>query len=412
MLFFVEIPTLKRKEVLDMDIWGSVSGWITEKILDHIFQRIKQINVRYQKILRWLGIFFLIISIICLGWHMLSDALYLRVTELSFAQDNSPITQEIYARSLPSFLMMFTGIIDLIIWAAYGLLCVEKKQNAEVFRAKIDEKDAENRRKRRESLAKNIRIANLLTAYVHQHDNSLIDNEKWISIQGNDKQLIAYRKIVVTHYFKLFDDYCKKIISFIAPHIREINPDDTVNISIKLFFESATGTTKVICLGRALFEDNAQSLESVSERICDDWDKILSGSYAVTDDYALSLIMNPSSKHEVFRCGNISEYKKTVESVSLRENTPKYRYRIPADVTRNFNATLVCPILMYESISTGTYRVAGALCLDTTNSYSDWNTNQSFEENVISFAAACIAPLIEYSMKDLKTINDAMKKAA
>lgn len=394
-----------------MDVWSIIRDWFVEKVLDRIWDKIRTHNVSYQKLLVRLGLVFLAVFIICVWWHMVNDELTVKVTKSFLDQDGNVCYNEVYERSLPSILLIIAFVIDFVIWGAYFLLRIEKAQNAEKYRTEIALIREEKTNEGRGRVTENIRLAHTLLAYANQHDKSQIETEKWLSIQSNKTQLIGYRNRIVTKYFDLFDTYCRKIGTYIVPFIREKNPKDTVNISVKLFFEGAAGVQKVICLGKSINRANHQ-YDNDSVRRCSNWENLLKNSYSVADDYAMSLLIEPEKEDMIFRCGDVAEFTKTRAHISEMENDPKSAYHVPHSVKREFNATLVCPILVYTDLSDGAYRVVGAVCVDTTSSYTEWNASHSFEENVITYAASCIAPLIAHSMDDVSKIDEAIRTAA
>lgn len=382
-------------------MFEGIRDWVIGKFLDWFIEPLKKVNINYEKLLRILGIALIVIPFITFFSSLVNDSLSICIGPIIEQKSGNTTLEPIFEHKLMPTIAVILSFMDIVIWCLYVLLKIEKKNNAATYK-----------RNMRSEVARSIKAPNVLLAFSDQNDKCLIEPEKWASIESNKEALVQYRDHLVSEYCKICDEFCEKVWVYIAPHIRAVNADDTVNISVKLFFDKDNGEKNVLNLGKALSSGDMRDLKHNVRPHSNNWDFLLSSSYKVEEDYAMSFIMKEQYCKSIFRCGNISAYREKLNDVCSMESSPRMRYRIPSSVVRPFDATLVNPILIRTGPTLNSYKIAGALCIDTTNSYSDWDQPGSYEETLVALAVSCISPILLHSMEDLEKVNSALNNVA
>ena len=259
------------------------------------------------------------------------------------------------------------------------------------------------RRKLKRSMA---RQTNELLQIVRWYEKAYFSPDQWPMLFDETGQASrtqqynnAYHDMSV-RIRSAYRDICNYICNAVYSHIKTFNPDDTVHVSIKAFLEQVDQTSYVVSLGHSIC-GKGNAYENAMDVILESWRDIERTSYALSEDYALYRVCN-DSKYRVFNCGNIDEFIKNQD-----ESDVYGRYRRPTHLNRHYNATLVCPIYYLKDDD---ILILGTICVDTTSAYNDWNSHNSYEEELLTFVSSIISSLLHRNISEYNKAESILRK--
>ena len=285
--------------------------------------------------------------------------------------------------ALIGVLLLAVGIFFFLGWL---LLRVEKKNNAKttIF-------------KRRELQTEMAQQTNELLRIIHQYERDVLLPDIWKIPKGSDPSRIdtqslneaynSFTKFILTEYRAI----CAFIVDIVYKHVQSINSDDNIHVSIKAFSKNHYGKSIVFTLGHDSRGKGGVRVKPL-DRGFDNWEDMINAAYLLTDDYALYRVCC-DKRFRAFNCGDINTFKRHQDDID-----PFGRYRKPVHLTRDYNATLVCPVFY---LSHGDPRPIGAVCVDTTSTYNDWCQSNSYEEELLTFVSASISHLMMHNIDEL-----------
>lgn len=291
-------------------------------------------------------------------------------------------------------LSWFVFVFLIIVW---GLLHVEKKNNR---KAHFNE--------RRRLDAWNAGFATELLSFVQGRNAIKKTPEDWrIPKSPKGRRIYLSRKAreMSSNILMQYNNICQVIGKYLERHICEKNREDIIHVSIKAFLDSENHRTKVVSFG--LYNGNGHANGNSGGNVPASIMARLEEAYYIDADYAMQRITEASGQPAVFICSDIKkliEYQKKPEA----SHDPAGKYRTPC--SRQFNATIVVPIGIVHESSPDEFSVIGAVCVDTTNTYEDWKEHDSYEEQLMSFAAAIVAELLQHNIEEFKLLWDMMNE--
>lgn len=400
-----EIQMILRNKV----VCRNLKEWIKERILDKllalvepIFSKwIRKVNVNYERVLKAVAILLCGIAV-CFGvfWWIVDEGLFLEisilanVSKISTTQPFESVTS--FQCGLGQALTLSTSFFAILSVIAYVLLRIEKGNNRLSYR----------QTHRCELRISNQGVAELL-ALISVNEGYVVSPDRWKQTTLTVEEITNLRRRMISTYIKRFNDVCEKLSLYLTPHIRECNPEDIVNISIKLFLDGTGKDKRVLTLGKAISQGDPRDIGSRIEYMNKEWEEIVAEeSYGVEQDYAMRILLERQCK-EAFCCGDIDELAKSLQNTADKGGAHR-RYATPSP--RSFKATIVVPILVLCNGNSDSFKVAGVICIDTTNVYTDWNQHGSYEENLISIAAGSIPGWVVHIMEELETASKVLRE--
>lgn len=317
-------------------------------------------------------------------------------TEGNYAYNKEQIY---YKWSIYTFFGIVSVTISVLLLVSYILLRVEKRNNRAVFRDK-----------KREIKRLSIKQANEMLKIKQEFERVHLLPETWKcpdtgSITEKEKQTIlgAYESME-KQILQAYEKICLHIVSYAFPHISEINPTDSLHVSVKAISKNADGETIVISLGYA-HQDSNDSPPKTKVITFKRWSDRVKESYLLKDDYVLSRVCNDDTDFGVFACGDLKEFATQQDGEADRFG----RFRKPDHNDREYNATIVCPIYYVENSK---IHITGAICIDTTSSYKEWNNSGSYEEEIITFVSSNIGPLLKHNIDEFNLAEKIIRKVS
>lgn len=307
-----------------------------------------------------------------------------------FPDDNNGIITDDQSHDRQISIYDFLAIIFLVfciaLFFAWGILKSEKKSNLSLTRVK-----------RRELQRDIARQSNELLGMIKSCEREFLIPTTWKFPSGptaSPKETQLLREAYDAMKVQILAEYeriCDFIVQAVYEHVRMINSDDTVHVSIKAFTKGDKGEVRVMSFGHAT-RGKMAAVESPFDKAFKSWAEIDRASFPLSEDYALSRVCTEDRRYSVFCCGNIDEFKANQD-----EGDSFGRYRRPAHLLREYNATIVCPIYYIQSDN---IKPIGAICIDVTSAYEDWDNHGSYEENLLTFVSSAIAPMMRHNIEE------------
>lgn len=341
-------------------------------------------------------------------WQQESDGNY-----IVFQGDSLKQHRDVYRRARFDVILSIVFLIIAVFFGVNGLLaCFERRK-----RQKQEIKDNEDLYMEFRKYAKT--SSNYMLSIfdqIEKQETGTLASAGW-KLPDNQDRIYGFVgkqfAILCANYSTWYKSFCDIIGKQVQEHIRRRpqNKDDAVNVSIKVIIP-IKNSKRLVTLGRYIDIPSSSELNLISSddsegiwRVKDgEWLEKLSKTYSVDEDSVICKLSNYKYKSEVFYCGNLKAYKEK------HDNPNEEQYRRPQSVKRDFNATIVCRISGKKTEQDHHYTVLGFICLDTTNTYEEWDTSKSFEENCICFAAKMIFPVLLHTYNEIQQIVELLNE--